>query len=118
MGSHRANRYSRLSPAQKQKVGLASRAVRIRRDFGISAEEYEARKTAQGPICRACLKPMVEEKGNRGSSGSSPVLDHNHETGKLRDFIHRNCNVAIGFIKEDPVALRLLAEYLEKHNAR
>jgi hypothetical protein len=42
-------------------------------------------------------------------------LDHDHLTGKLRDFIHRDCNLAIGLLEDDPNLYRLAEEYLEKH---
>lgn len=48
-------------------------------------------------------------------SYSAPVLDHNHRTGQLRQFLHRGCNVALGIFKDDPSLCRKAAEYLERH---
>jgi hypothetical protein len=42
------------------------------------------------------------------------VGDHNHGTGKARGILCRNCNLAIGNMKDDPVRLRKAADYLEE----
>lgn len=41
------------------------------------------------------------------------VGDHNHGTGKPRGILCRNCNLAIGNMKDRPDLLRKAAEYLE-----
>lgn len=43
-------------------------------------------------------------------------IDHNHTTGKIRALLCNNCNAAIGFLKEDPLIARAVANYLEEHN--
>jgi hypothetical protein len=86
------------------------RNSKIKRKYGISAAEYGSLLKAQNNICAVCKKPFA---GNL-RCGTDPVLDHRHG-GKIREFIHRKCNVAIGFLCDDPVLCRLAAEYLEKH---
>jgi len=61
----------------------------------------------QGGKC-ACCGCGVHE--NRGMG-----LDHDHKTGKARGVICRNCNLAIGFIHDDPAVARGIAAYLETH---
>jgi len=58
-----------------------------------------------------CKEPFYGEYPGEGI----PVLDHDHETGELRDFIHKKCNVGIGHLGDSSVKCRLAAEYLEKH---
>jgi hypothetical protein len=43
-------------------------------------------------------------------------LDHNHQTGKYRGMLCRSCNLAIGFLSDDPVRCELAAEYLRQRN--
>lgn len=42
-------------------------------------------------------------------------LDHCHRTGRYRAALCRNCNAAIGLLKEDPEILKRAIEYLEVH---
>jgi hypothetical protein len=76
--------------------------------FGISSKEYQEKRDQQkedGDLCGLCKRPL----------GERAHLDHNHRTNKLRDFIHRDCNLAIGLLEDDPKLCRLAAEYLERH---
>ena len=84
---------------------------RVENTFGISIEEHAARLAKQGNDCALCGLPFYGESFGDGS----PVLDHNHSTGKLREFIHSKCNLALGKFNDDQKVCRLAAEYLEKH---
>lgn len=88
------------------------RAREIERDYHISAQEYDARLAAQNGLCALCRRPFDATRSGK------PVLDHNHLTGELRDFLHAACNLGLGNFQDDAVRCRLAAEYLEKHNAR
>jgi hypothetical protein len=41
--------------------------------------------------------------------------DHSHATGKFRGWLCRQCNSAIGLVKDNPLVLRRLAEYVDQH---
>ena len=43
------------------------------------------------------------------------VFDHSHKTSKFRGWLCNACNVALGLVEDNPEKLRLLADYLEKH---
>lgn len=45
------------------------------------------------------------------------VIDHNHTTDKVRGKLCRNCNFALGHVKDRPAVLRGLALYLEEKDA-
>ena len=123
ISAHRKERY--LNPEvnkEKKKYGAkhyassgkyreSVRACDLRRRFGITIEEYEAKREAQrlaGDLCGLCRKPL-------SNVDSTPNLDHDHDTLQLRDFLHRSCNMALGLLKDDPKVCRLAAEYLERH---
>jgi Recombination endonuclease VII len=83
----------------------------LKRRYGFTPEAYDSKLKAQNNLCTMCGEPF-----DLSSKGTRPSLDHNHADGKLRDFIHSNCNVAIGLLKDDPKLCRLAAEYLEHHS--
>ena len=43
------------------------------------------------------------------------MIDHNHETGEFRGMLCYQCNVVLGFVRDDPERLRKAAEYLERY---
>lgn len=50
-----------------------------------------------------------------GWQPKAPIIDHNHQTGKVRSVLHQQCNVAIGMFKEDVGLLRAAIDYLTRH---
>lgn len=47
-----------------------------------------------------------------GRHGGRPHVDHDHETGKVRGMLCHNCNLMIGYAKEDIQTLRRAITYL------
>lgn len=95
----------RQTPARKEYM----RRYRYRWTYGISREEAEERIAAQGGVCAICLGPPPTRK--------LLALDHDHQTGALREFLCDSCNWMIGLAKDTPETLRAAALYLEKHRA-
>jgi hypothetical protein len=79
----------------------SQREMALKRKYGISIEEYDARLTAQGGVCPICLKP----------SNKVLCVDHDHETRKLRDLLCDKCNRGLGYFGEDSAAMRRAADY-------
>jgi hypothetical protein len=82
--------------------------------YGLTPEQYDAKLAAQEGICLLCLRPMdLTAIG----LGRGPALDHIHDTKPLilRDFLHGNCNKAVGLFEDNPEICRLAALYLERH---
>lgn len=77
---------------------------RIQQLYGLTVEQYTARAEAQNNQCPIC-----------GASPPRLVVDHDHETGALRDLLCKSCNIALGYMRDSPAALRAAAEYLERH---
>ena len=82
----------------------------IMRRFGITAEVYKAKLAAQNNLCMLCGKPF-----DYSNEMTRPHLDHNHQTDKLRDFIHGACNLGIGHFHDSPAMCRKAEEYLLRH---
>lgn len=75
--------------------------------YGMTAEEYRRRVSAQNGRCAIC--------GDQPNEGKRLHVDHDHATGAVRDLLCRWCNYALGNAKDDPARLRSMAEYLDRH---
>lgn len=78
-------------------------ADRLRRRYGLTPEQWEDIKQAQGYRCALCGKRK------------KLVVDHDHDTGKVRAALCHGCNVGLGRFGDNPVRLRAAADYLETH---
>ena len=67
--------------------------------------------TAQRGRCAICGKPMERA----GHTNVGATLDHRHDSGYIRGFLHQGCNKGLGHFFDDPVTLRKAAAYLEIH---
>lgn len=83
----------------------------LKKKFGITLEEYEALFVAQGGVCAICHRP---ETSRYRDTVRLMAVDHNHETQKIRGLLCSWCNLAIGYLKDDPLRALALADYLEK----
>jgi len=77
----------------------AYRATDTARRHGLSMAEYEAIRAAG---CAAC------------GSHERMVIDHCHDTGRVRGGLCNGCNVAVGHLHNDPVRADAVAAYLRR----
>lgn len=90
----------------RQFVRMTQRGYMIYSRYGIEPEEYDAIK-AKYKSCPIC-----------GSVSSNVHLDHDHETGNIREFICSNCNLALGLLNDDPERMRRMIAYVRKHKRK
>ena len=64
-----------------------------------------------GTPCPICLIPVHKEHKGRKNRWT---CDHDHDTGKFRDWICHKCNNAIGRFNEDIDTIQRAAEYLKE----
>lgn len=91
----------------KEKIAEGFRRHVLKKEYGLSLEDYNYMLEKQGGVCAIC-KQLCSTK-------RSLAVDHNHVTGKIRSLLCRDCNVALGLMKENPELLRDAACYLEQH---
>jgi|RhiMetdeSRZDD1v2_1073273.scaffolds.fasta_scaffold435934_2 hypothetical protein len=80
-----------------------SRNSRLRSNYGLSIEGYNALLAQQGGACAICRKQPEQRL----------CVDHCHVTQKVRRLLCRRCNLGIGYFGDDPRLLRRAAAYLE-----
>jgi hypothetical protein len=88
-------------PAYRQKINIEQNAKR----YGLSVAEYEAMLKRPCAICGVTMR----EGRNRFS------IDHDHDTGKVRDVLCSPCNLALGQFRDDPEVLERAVAYLRRH---
>lgn len=84
--------------------------------------DFEALWQAQDGLCAVCHKPMLKE----GKDPLSVCVDHDRTccSGKkscgkcVRGLIHRNCNLVLGYAKDDASLLRAAAAFLDEWDDR
>lgn len=77
----------------------------LKRHYGITLEEYAEMLTKQNGVCASCGDPP---------NGRKLSVDHNHETDEIRGLLCDRCNFALGQLKEDPIRIKRLLNYLQK----
>jgi hypothetical protein len=96
--------------ANPERTKRQKKAWRLRTDYGITIEEYEARLTAQSGRCAIC--GLDESRSNLGNGNFMLSVDHCHDSGAIRGLLCNNCNRAIGMLGDDPEILKRAIQYL------
>ena len=91
------------SPEQLEKEKWAM----IRYRYGLEKEDYERILEDQDNKCKICDKEF-------DSNGQCTKLhiDHCHDSDEVRGFLCNNCNIGLGYFRDDPKILQSAAEYL------
>jgi hypothetical protein len=77
----------------------------LRSRNGVTLEEYGFFFDAQGGVCAICEQSPAE--------GKFLSVDHCHDTKRIRGLLCRNCNLALGNLKDDPDLIMRAAMYME-----
>jgi hypothetical protein len=85
------------------------RAAQMKSAYGILPDEYDALLAGQGGLCAICGADRFDRR--RKALG----VDHDHLTGAIRGLLCRSCNLALGFLRDDPALARAALAYLIAH---
>jgi len=81
---------------------------RIRKKYGISKSDWLLLLKKQKNKCAICQQSLSKDL-------SKLCTDHCHKSGKIRGIVHNECNLLIGFCKENQTTLRNAIKYIQKH---
>lgn len=79
--------------------------------YGLVKLRFDTMYMVQCGKCAICQEVLDQEVRDRKSS---PVIDHDHDTDRVRGLLCGRCNSGIGLLKDDPVVLRSAAEYIKE----
>ena len=80
--------------------------IRLRlRNHKITREQYDFLVQSADGKCSICRKKFVRQFH----------IDHDHDTGKIRELLCNRCNLGIGYFDEDVAILMAALRYLQKH---
>ena len=91
------------------------------RKYGLTRESWDALLRAQENKCAICSRELFspwdfpERRGRECGAYSCACVDHDHETGKVRAILCRNCNMGIGALRDSSRIAFLAASYLQAH---
>ena len=88
------------------------RAIHLRRLYKITLEQYDAMFESRKGLCDICHQQETHLLHNKVIS---LAVDHNHTNGKIRGLLCHDCNIAIGYFKDDVERIRSAARFLENN---
>ncbi len=98
------NREKRLALNKEYYDPEKKHAWHIRREFGLTAQDYAQLLARQRGGCAICGAPPT---------GKKLAVDHCHKTGKIRGLLCGKHNKALGLFADDPALLLKAVVYLK-----
>lgn len=95
----------------EQSMDKHRRRVR-KHKYGLSPEKYQEMLESQHGVCALCGKP---ETVIHNVTPKPLSVDHDHETGKVRELLCHHCNTGLGYFKDDVELMQRAIEYLKRH---
>jgi hypothetical protein len=99
-----------LSEEKKKYMREYSKKYSLKTKYNLTEEDYTNLLIEQNHKCAICGIDAQQ------LSKKKLYVDHNHETGKVRELLCHNCNVSLGLMKESIQTLSKAIAYLDKHN--
>lgn len=96
------------NPEKQEKVKKKKLDYHYQSEYGLTYQQVEDMKMAQGYRCAICETIFLSTKDAH--------VDHSHTTGKVRQILCSSCNLGIGKFKESKETLQKAIEYLERHS--
>jgi Recombination endonuclease VII len=85
----------------------------LKRNYGITEDEYESLLISQGGVCAIC-KQTNPAKGDR--EPERLAVDHNHRSGANRGLLCQRCNKLLGLAEDSQELLFRAQVYLREHD--
>lgn len=100
--------YKQAHLAKQKEYRKATYSPAVRREkalmlkYGLSQDDFDAIRMSQFGLCLICQEEPEKL-----------YVDHCHKTGEVRGLLCRECNSALGMMKENTAAIFRMVDYLE-----
>jgi hypothetical protein len=105
-------RHNHCKECTKKRVSatpsIIKREQALKRMYGITQQDYDVMLAEQNNQCAIC---KTTEPGGRHASNYF-VVDHCHNTGKVRKLLCHHCNTALGLVGDNIDTLQKMIQYL------
>ena len=91
----------------KPNKALRAHSQRLKKEYGITVEDYNNMFTSQNGECKICQTHQKDLKKRL-------AVDHCHETGKVRGLLCQKCNLGIGHLNDSVSLLEKALSYLKE----
>lgn len=98
-------RYKEYRRVNRDRLNAYRRKKKLQDKYGISWETYESMYNTQGGRCAIC---------GGDNDGKVFCVDHSHTTGKVRALLCIGCNLALGWMRDDPKIAKSAYHYLRR----
>jgi len=103
--------FSKCSSRCKSCLAFGNKFSKIKRQYGISKEDFIKILELQQGKCKIC-SIIMETFSFKNNIANTLCIDHCHYSGKVRGFICNNCNRALGLFKDDESILLNAYNYI------
>jgi len=93
-----------------------SHAQVLREKHNLTPAEYDRMFAAQEGRCAICREP--ETMRRRSGTPRRLAVDHDHQTGVVRQLLCHRCNLVTWAVEENPRLLDAVQAYLQRHVRR
>lgn len=90
-------------------AGLVGRRYALKKNFGLTPEQYDEILAAQNGRCKICGSDKSTGRWDAGFL----CVDHDHDTGKVRGLLCSTCNSGLGMFKDNLDLLEMAVKYLK-----
>jgi len=109
--NHRKNSLKWSNNNRKDRIEQARRSS-LKIKYGMTIDDYENMFSAQDGKCAICNEIGNEWVDSTGRKRPALLVDHCHETNKVRGLLCHNCNIGIGNLRHSLEILENAKKYL------
>lgn len=103
--------YAQKNMRGRQYYRKTQRPYLLKYRYGLTAKTYDAILSAQGRKCALCFVDSASTVAPGSRDARGLVVDHSHETGRVRGLLCNRCNRAIGMFDDDLSLMVRAAKY-------